>query len=49
MIKTDKGQIEMRGDIASIFADVGVISTQLGTPVLRAECQKKWQRKRKST
>lgn len=27
MIKTDKGQIEMRGDIASILADVAVISS----------------------
>lgn len=26
MIKTDKGQIEIEGNIASIIADVGVIS-----------------------
>lgn len=26
MIKTDKGQIEIEGNIASVIADVGVIS-----------------------
>lgn len=26
MIKTDKGRIEIEGNIASVFADVGVIS-----------------------
>lgn len=26
MIKTDKGKIEISGDIASMFADIGIIS-----------------------
>ena len=26
MIKTDKGKIEFSGDIASMFADIGIIS-----------------------
>ena len=39
MIKTDKGQIEMRGNMARLS------QTRSGTLLLRTEYQKKWQRK----
>lgn len=40
MIKTDKGQIEMRGDITSIFADVGVISNTVRDALVESGMQK---------
>lgn len=40
MIKTDKGKIEMRGDITSIFADVGVISNTVRDALVESGMQK---------
>lgn len=45
MIKTDKGQIEIEGNIASVIADVGVISNTVRDTLVEKGMPKKWQRK----